>query len=209
MIVLLAGSLALVGCDRDDSVKVYQAPKDAPRPQSGSPATGPGMMSGTPGAMPPMGEMPMDSAHAGAAAGETPRWTLPEGWTEQAGGGAMRYATIRVSSANPELALTVIPLGPESGDLVANINRWEQQVGAAATPAGKVPEKVEPVKLAGGGEAKMVNVIGPSGQRMLGAIVARPGRVWFFKLLGPDAQVQPQAAAFKKFLESVRFGGES
>ena len=45
-------------------------------------------------------------------------------------------------------------------------------------------------------------------ERMLAAIIARNGRVWFFKLVGPEEPVAEQAGRFREFVESVRFADE-
>src|SRR4051812_5705938 len=42
-------------------------------------------------------------------------------------------------------------------------------------------------------------------QRLLGAIARQGERTWFFKLLGPQADVDKQEKAFKQFIQSVRF----
>jgi hypothetical protein len=43
--------------------------------------------------------------------------------------------------------------------------------------------------------------------RTLGAIVPHAGQTWYFKLTGPDAAVAAQEAAFREFLETVKFSG--
>src|SRR5262245_22686129 len=49
----------------------------------------------------------------------------------------------------------------------------------------------------------------PPRDRMLGAIIPRAEQAWFFKMSGPAAAVETQAVAFRKLIESVRFGPES
>src|SRR5688500_3764081 len=58
-----------------------------------------------------------------------PQWTVPAGWKQLPGEG-MRFATFQVlPDVNPQLELTVTPLGPESAALGPNVNRWRGQVG--------------------------------------------------------------------------------
>jgi hypothetical protein len=45
----------------------------------------------------------------------------------------------------------------------------------------------------------------PVPTRMLAAVVLHGGEGWFFKLMGPPKAVREQAAAFRKFVESVHF----
>jgi hypothetical protein len=91
-----------------------------------------------------------------------PKWTLPEGWREEAGSG-MRVATLRMGDAGQELELTVIPLprGDENDDeyVLTNVNRWRGQLGLGpinreklaevVTKLGDGPDAVTVVKLSG------------------------------------------------------------
>jgi hypothetical protein len=47
-----------------------------------------------------------------------------------------------------------------------------------------------------------------SADRMLAAIVPHGSQFWFFKLTGPVETIEPQAAPFARFLESVHFAGQ-
>lgn len=57
-------------------------------------------------------------------------WTVPEGWKHEPGSG-LRFATFRIGTDNL-LELTVIGLGGEAGSLLANVNRWRNQIGLPA-----------------------------------------------------------------------------
>lgn len=61
-----------------------------------------------------------------------PEWTLPEGWTSEAGNG-IRVATLRTKSDGHTLETTVIPLpAPDPTALdytLSNVNRWCTQMG--------------------------------------------------------------------------------
>jgi len=65
-----------------------------------------------------------------STAGE-PQWKLPEGWTQEAGGAQMRFATIRIPDS-PPLELTMAKVSWESGaerqEILANVNRWRGQM---------------------------------------------------------------------------------
>ncbi|MGE3780605.1 MAG: hypothetical protein AB7F89_25675, partial [Pirellulaceae bacterium] len=59
-----------------------------------------------------------------------PSWTLPDGWNERPGN-SMRFATLEITSSDPplECSVTVLPLtGDETAYIVANINRWRDQM---------------------------------------------------------------------------------
>lgn len=62
-----------------------------------------------------------------------PEWTLPEGWSREAGN-TFRFATLKVpveGADEPlEMSVSALPGGaPETEQAVANINRWRGQVG--------------------------------------------------------------------------------
>lgn len=127
--------------------------------------------------------------------------------------GQMRYAVFAVNDATPPVLVTVIPLGREAGQLLPNVNRWEQQVGLSPSSEAELPKVVKHVTLADFSTADVVDLIGPEAQagaarqRILAAIVRHGDRVWFFKLAGPADVVGGQKAAFEQFLQSVHFGG--
>ena len=108
-----------------------------------------------------------------------PTWTLPEGWSEQASSGGVRFATIRIPAEGKPLELTVIPL-PAQGDaresLVANVNRWRDQLALPPASADGIDEQVETIQLAEG-TASYVNIAGQAStsDSMTGAPFASGG----------------------------------
>jgi len=63
--------------------------------------------------------------------GGAPKWTLPEGWTENPGN-QFRFATLVIENAEVPLEVTVstLPLAGQElqGYLLSNINRWRKQL---------------------------------------------------------------------------------
>lgn len=55
-------------------------------------------------------------------------WKLPKDLQEQNASGS-RLATIRMQANGQPAEMTVTPLGPEAGDVLANVHRWRQQLG--------------------------------------------------------------------------------
>jgi len=66
----------------------------------------------------------------------------------------------------------------------------------------KVPDAA---KTGGASTATTNTNSSTTGTRLLAAIVPRPQEVWHFKMMGPSAFVSPQADAFIKFAENVKF----
>jgi hypothetical protein len=93
----------------------------------------------------------------------TPQWTLPAGWTHQAGSG-MRFATVVVDAADPPLELTVIALPTAEGDaaeqVLANVNRWRGQLALAPIDKSALPQETETLALPSGETATLVNYVG-------------------------------------------------
>ena len=83
------------------------------------------------------------------ASGE-PTWTLPEGWTREAGN-QFRFATIRAGSepTAPEISVSQLP-GPSAGEqdgfVLDNINRWRGQVGLPPLESDTLDKESETIK---------------------------------------------------------------
>jgi hypothetical protein len=73
-----------------------------------------------------------------------PTWTLPEGWEIDPTPHQMRLATIKVplQSGSAELTVTALPRPEQSGEdaeyLLANINRWRDQMGQGRMPLAQL-----------------------------------------------------------------------
>src|SRR5690348_12796240 len=91
--VILAAAVA-IGCDRDESISFYQAPKDS------APTTAPSAANA------------QVSAEPAPAAPLT--WKVPTGWKESQSGQQMRFATFVVDEGPPPVEFTITPLGEEA-----------------------------------------------------------------------------------------------
>jgi hypothetical protein len=189
LILFVAGAAALVasGCEENEQIAVYQAPKDPP------PTTAPVSMIA-------------DVTGAGGAAGAKTKlhWDVPTGWKDMPAG-QMRVAQFRVNE-DPPVDLTVIPLGPESGALLPNVNRWEKELGVGPSPQEKLPELTKQTKV-GDLDVTVVDLKGAE-KRTLAAIVPHAGRVWFFKMQGPLEVVAKQQENFNTFISSLHAAEE-
>jgi hypothetical protein len=189
--LLLALALVGAGCDRGE-VQHFRVPKEA------APAAGD--MTGT-RAMPASAEVAPPPAPTG---GETLRWTLPVGWTEQASAGGMRFATLTPREPGVDVSVTVLP-GPAGGEL-ANVNRWRNQIGLpplddAALAASRkiVASKAGPISLYD------FTAEGAKRSRVVAGFTVSGGNTWFVKMSGEAKAVQGARPAFVKLMESLRF----
>lgn len=188
--LLAAGPAVLSsGCDDGGEVRVYSAPRDvtapvaaeAPQPQQGAGQQQPAVL-----------------------------WAVPDGWKELPPA-QMRYAAFAVSADHPDVMLTVVPLPRSANPLLANVNRWEGQLGLPNSAEADLPKVVTDVGLSEQGvTAHTVDLSGKdpgsgSPRRMLAAMVPHEDTSWFFKLVGPPEVVGAQKANFDAFLRSVHF----
>src|SRR6185437_12172899 len=201
---LLTFAASMAGCKKEETVRVYSAPKDPP------PAT---QLANAPAMAPGMGENPALAGDA-QAAGAPLTWTAPAAWKELPAG-EMRYAAYLVNE-NPQVQFTVIPLPMEAGELLPNVNRWEHQLGLPPSPVEKLGSIVKTATV-NGLDVKSVDLTGPESaagtgaarQRMLAAMVPAGGRIWFFKMSGPVDVVAKQKENFDGFLASLKPGSAS
>ncbi|HEX8521608.1 MAG TPA: hypothetical protein VF669_05070 [Tepidisphaeraceae bacterium] len=185
LFLVLALVVAALGCDRNESISFSQAPKEA------APATRPVAMA------------PVTSSTAPLS------WRVPAGWKEQQSSQQMRFATFVVNEGNPPVEFTVIPLGAEAGELLPNLNRWEGQLGLPSSSKEQADKIVKHTHI-NGLHADVVDLTSADSasprQRMLAAIIPHAGRVWFFKMVGPEPIVSAQKQNFDAFMNSLTPG---
>jgi hypothetical protein len=182
--LVITALAAIAGCNRsDDQITVYRIPKET-QPES----------------------MPQPAAANNAAPSQV-HWTAPSGWEEQPASG-FRKGSYLVRGADGKTADVSIISFPESaGGLLANVNRWRNQL--KLPPVTNEAEATTPMPVAGR-EMVFVDLVSAepiektgSKTRILGGILPLPGETWFFKMMGPDELVEPQRDQFRQFLESV------
>jgi hypothetical protein len=180
--------LAVAGCRREEAVKTYIAPKDAP----------PGQVT--------------------AAADEQDQpihWAVPPGWraVEPA---PMSIATYEVGE-NPPLKMTVSQvsaMASGSATVLMNVNRWRGQLGLPPVSEAEIAKLVKPVALQGH-EALLIDLEGPKPagdkpqQRMLASLIPDDERVWVYKLMGPAEAVAGQKDFFEGMVKSTTFKGQA
>jgi hypothetical protein len=161
------------------------------------------MMSGNPGAS------AMNASGLAPTSADKPTWDVPAGWQEQAPT-SMRVATFQVTGPSGATAdVSVIQLGGMGGGLLANVNRWRSQLGLQPVEDSEL-QKLVSTHDVNGAKISLVDLVGrsvESGQpaRLLVAMVPREGATWFYKMLGNDALVAQQKAAFIKFVDSAHY----
>lgn len=208
--------ILLTGC-KDREITAYRAPKDAPVATMPQPAPATDTNSLPPG-HPPIGGATAPAPAPGATAGgdmatmaNTPvptaggsdlTWTAPAAWSPK-GGSTMRKGSYAVKGNGMEADLGITAFPGDTGGLHPNLNRWRGQVGLPAASPAELDAAL--IHLDGQGlHFEVIDLVGPSGTRMLGAITSFNGNSWFFKLMGPDALVAAEKPAYLEFLKTVK-----
>lgn len=130
-------------------------------------------------------------------------WTLPNGWSEEAGSG-MRIATLR-PALYPSVEVTIIALeGPAGGEL-ANVNRWREQIGLPRVEASALSSTRKSV-ASKAGEVIVHELLGPNGTGVIAGIVSSPHpHTWFLKLAGDSQSLSSVRDNFHCWMRNLRF----
>jgi len=182
-------AVLLVAC-RDARIANYQVPHEEPPNPT----------------LTAEGETDMANTAVPTATGDNLTWTAPDHW-ESRPAGTMRQATYAIvgpGGAEADLSITAFP--GDVGGLLANVNRWRDQLGLAALSQAQLATQTEHLDV---GELHLTYVdyaggTGSEGTRLLGAIVPLANETWFFKLSGPDSLVGPERDAFRAFLGTLQ-----
>jgi len=154
---------------------------------------------------PPASTQRQNSSSAG---GSSPiEYETPEGWKTLPASG-MRVAAFSVGEGEQAAEITVIPLGPQAGSLLDNINRWRQQIELAPIKSDELAASVSEIDV-GDDQGQYAELIGSNeranGQAIFAVAVETTNRTWFIKMMGAQSTVERQRDHFRAFASSIRF----
>lgn len=147
-----------------------------------------------------IGEAP---ATAAAPPKEPPpafKWKVPEGWQAQPAG-QMQVAKFSVPERDGKKAEATVSIFPsDTGGTLANVNRWRGQLGMPQVDDAALAADVKPLdaSLPGAVLADLTH----DGKRIVGAIVPRDGKWFFYKLMGDSDAVEAEKEALVEFSKS-------
>jgi hypothetical protein len=127
----------------------------------------------------------------------------PEGWKQEPPG-QMQVAkfTVEKEGGKAEVSVSVFP--SDTGGTLGNVNRWRRQIGLADVDENGLQECV--TTLGGspfdGAPGPILADLSKDNGRLLGAIVPREGRWWFYKMVGDASVVNAEHDAFVQFVKS-------
>ena len=151
-------------------------------------------------------------AQAGTAASSgqpKPNWEVPSDWKEVPGGQFLVAKFMLAGATNAQASVNVSMSSGDGGGMLANVNRWRNQLGLGPLTEADLAKEVQPLDLPGG-KASLADVTGPDAKdgqraRLLAVVIPRSGNTWFYKLMGNAQVVQQQKDAFMKFVQSVKY----
>jgi len=162
---LMAILLVAAGCGRQEEVRHYKAPKDPSWRILGAVSVSGGASWFFKLAAP---ADRIDGVRDGVVAfyktlrsedGKL-KWTAPPGWTEEKGN-ANREATLRFGDREPKLEISVTRLQGDGGGMLANLNRWRDQIGLEKVGEAELAAQVK--KIDGAAiEVFLIDLTGPS-----------------------------------------------
>ena len=156
------------------------------------------------------GSMMAPAAGTAASSGQPkPNWEVPSGWKEIPGGQFLVAKFALTDGANAQASVNVSMSPGDGGGMLANVNRWRNQLSLAPEAEADLAKELNPFDLPGG-KATLADITGrdaKSGQkaRLLAVVVPRSGETWFYKLMGSAPIVDREKDAFLKFVQTVKY----
>ena len=131
-------------------------------------------------------------------------WTIPKSWEQIPNTSPMRLATFSIPLAGREAAdCSVIKLS-NGGGLLANINRWREQVGLK--PLSNIPSADIVLQSGALGDFAYIKLSNPKRplKAILAAIFKQKEQVLFIKLTTNKAAIEVLEADFIRFCKSIK-----
>lgn len=136
-------------------------------------------------------------------------YKAPQGWSPGKVDG-LRQVAFEVRDGSKQAEITVIALASSAGDLLANVNRWREQVHLGPVVRADIDRQLKEFSV-DGVKGHRVELVGPADQEpregILGVICSHRDKAWFFKMKGTAALVEQERGRFESFVRSVKFDG--
>ena len=149
------------------------------------------------------------SGNDGSGNGPPLTYKAPSGWSPGKVDG-LRQVAFEVRDGSKQAEVTVIALAASAGDLLANVNRWREQVHLGPVARDELERQLKEF-LVDGVKGHRVELVGPTNAQpregILGVICSHRDKAWFFKMKGDAELVERERGRFESFVHSVRFDG--
>ena len=121
---------------------------------------------------------------------------------------SMRKAAFVVNDGEAQVEITVIDLAASAGDLLANVNRWRDQMQLEAIDQATLDQQLVEVSV-DDVSGQYIEIFTPESvdpaKAILGVMAVRKDRAWFFKLTGTASLAAIEKERFLEFVQSTKF----
>jgi hypothetical protein len=127
----------------------------------------------------------------------------PQGWKAETPG-QMQVAKFTVDKDGSKADVSVSVFPSDTGGTLANVNRWRRMLGLSDVDEAGLQEctsKFGDATIDGAPGAVLADLSNDN-RRLLGAIVPREGRWWFYKMVGDAPVVNAEHDAFVQFVKA-------
>ena len=126
----------------------------------------------------------------------------PEGWQEVPPS-QMVVAKFVVTKEGGKADVSVSVFPSDTGGTLENVNRWRRQIGLEPVDENGLQECVTSLGSGiDGAPGPVLADLSKENRRLLGAIVPREGKWWFYKMVGDAAVVNAEHDTFVQFVKS-------
>ena len=187
----------LTACQDGRSIKTHSVPKEVTQPSSS--------MSSPHGSMPPDGSLLGNQAPQGHG---TLSWKTPQDWQEKPSSSSIRLASFMApgKDGNPDNSadVSIVILAGQAGGVIANVNRWREQVGLGPLNEGELEKVSQRAKGALGPFTwfKIINEANP-GAAIFVASIAMADQVVFVKMAGSEETLVYNQQKFVSLCQSL------
>lgn len=126
----------------------------------------------------------------------------PEGWQEvPAGQMVVAKFVVNKEGGKADVSVSVFP--SDTGGTLENVNRWRRQMGLEPVDENGLLECVTSLGSGiDGAPGPVLADLSKDTRRLLGAIVPREGKWWFYKMVGDASVVNAEHDTFVQFVKS-------
>jgi len=141
--------------------------------------------------------------------GARPQWQVPSGWQEVPPTQMLLAKFVMPDKEQPKAEITVSVFPGDAGGVLQNVNRWRRQIRLEPVQEDSLEKMTTSLELPEG-KAILVDLTGQNptnGQptRIIGAILPKGDRTWFYKLMGHEQIAEREKAAFIKFVQTATY----
>lgn len=133
------------------------------------------------------------------------KFDLPDKWKKAKSTVAIYAYELSEGGKTAKLTATFLP--GEGGGLIANIQRWRDEIKLPRASEEQLRKEATKIDIDGraGYFVDLRNPQSSGNNRTLGVLIIGEQVSWFFKMFGPEDLIECQKPVFEAYLRSIRF----